>query len=177
MDDLSDVRHRVTACFAFSDRLREALDRGERGPQLVRDVREEGLLASPSTLDLARHLVEGGTHLRDLARTGDRHACPVVPAGEAANAADEVPQGSRDRARQETRHDQGEPQGYESGDRQRWQQRTQRIREHRTWTRDHDEAETAGAHRGLPELLTDEDPLLVAVGGLTDVRRRRLRNR
>ena len=69
VDDLAGSRDRISAGLALDDRLREALDRGEGCPQLVRDVGEERALAPSRALDLARHLVEGGAELGHLVRS------------------------------------------------------------------------------------------------------------
>ena len=52
-------------------------------------------------MDLARHLVERGPHLGDLARSSERDARAVVAARESPHAADEIAQRSRDRPREQ----------------------------------------------------------------------------
>ena len=89
LDDLRRARDAfATAGLAIGDRLREAVDRGERGTQLVRDVGEELLFARARALDLAGHLVERAAELLDLGRAAHGDAGGLIRA-ECADAADE----------------------------------------------------------------------------------------
>jgi len=80
LDDLRRARHAVTAGFTVRDRLRESVDGGERRSELVRDVREERLLAGPCALDLPGHLVERAAELFDLGRSAHRHPRRLIRA-------------------------------------------------------------------------------------------------
>src|SRR5207302_2141981 len=118
VDDLRHVRDRVAARLAFHDRLSEPLYRRERRAQLVRYVGEEGLLATARALDLARHLVERGAHLSDLARSRERDPSPVVAARESPHPGDEVAEWSRDRSREQRRDKDGEAERDETAERE-----------------------------------------------------------
>ena len=165
------MRDGVTSRLALDDRLGEPLDRGERRAQLMRDVGKERLLAPARALYLARHLVERGAHLRDLARARERDARAVVAAGESPDPADELAKGPRDRPCEQRRDEDREAERDEAAERKGRQKRAQRVGEDRARACDNDEAEPDTARRGLSELLTDEYPLLGALGEFADVRR------
>src|SRR6267378_6388980 len=136
----------------------------------MRDVGEERLLAAPSALDLARHLVERRTHLGHLARPRERDTRSVIAAGEPPDSAHELAKWTRDRSRQQGCDEDREAEGDEAAERERRQERAQRVGEDRSRARDDDESETARSDRGARELLPHEDPLLAALGELAEVR-------
>src|SRR5205814_10499129 len=154
MNDLRDMRDRVTAGLALDDRLGEPLDRRERRAQLMRDVGKERLLAPASALYLARHLVERGAHLRDLARSRERDAGAVVTAGETPDPADQLAKWPRDRPCEQRRDEDREAERDETAEREGRQKRAQRVGEDRARECDNDEAEPDTARCGLSELLT-----------------------
>src|SRR5206468_12732301 len=97
VDDARGVGVRVGRAGAVDQRAGEALDRGERRLQVVRDVGQEVALAAAGALDLARHRVEARRQLADLVPPLHRDTPGVVAARQRARGGGEGEEGPGDR--------------------------------------------------------------------------------
>ena len=119
---VDDARRLAGIADAVHDRLRVALNRGQRRLEVVRDVGEKILLRALLGADFVAHAVE---RLRDGAhffRPADRHGLVVMPVGDLGGGFGDGLQRAGDAARDQNRQQHGD---HQPDDRRLHQQRKQ----------------------------------------------------
>ena len=117
-DHLQPVRHGLVLCVADGQqRLRPALDGGQRGAQLVGDGGDKVVFHLGGLVDLRRHIVDGFRQLRQLVvPVGQLHPLGEVAGGDVAGGVVEPLDGPHDGPHEEHAGDQHQYDGEQTDD-------------------------------------------------------------